>query len=129
MLDKIPEAKAIRAWNLARKSKEKEANFVPNKPPRKSVNPYMSINPFKFKQGRRREPKNDHQCTKKKKKKKKKKGRRQPLVLHKQQLCKYHHPIVYPLVYPEGEPVMAITVDPIIVPPSKITSISTSWCH
>ena len=65
MLDKIPEAKVIRAWNLACKSKEKESKFVPDKPQNKPGNPSMFFNPFKFKRGRRREPKNDKQCTKK----------------------------------------------------------------
>ena len=46
--------------------------------------------------------------------------------LYKQQICKYHHPIVYPLVYPGDEPVMAIIVNPIPVSPSKITSVSLS---
>ena len=82
----------------------------------------MFFNPFKFKRGRRREPKNDNQGTKKKVK-----GRAQPLGLHDQQICKYHHhPIVYPPTYPGDEPVMAITVDPIPLSPSKITSVSPS---
>ena len=54
------------------------------------------------------------------------KGQRQPLALHQQQLYKYHHLIVYPLVYLVDEPVMAITVDPIIVPSLKITTVSPS---
>ena len=54
------------------------------------------------------------------------KGRAQPLGLHDQQIYKYHHPIVYPLVYPGVEPVMAITIDPIPVSPSKITLVSPS---
>ena len=66
MLDEIPKAKAIRAWNLARKSKEQESKFVPDKHPRKPVNPSMFCNPFKFKRGRRHEPKNGKQHTKKK---------------------------------------------------------------
>ena len=54
------------------------------------------------------------------------KGRAQPLGLHDQQICKYNHLIVYPLAYPGDEPVMAITIDPITVSPSKITSVSPS---
>ena len=54
------------------------------------------------------------------------KGRAQPLGLYDQQICKYHHPIVYPLAYLGDEPVMAITIDPIPVSPSKITSASPS---
>ena len=81
----------------------------------------MFFNPFKFKRGCRREPKDNNQRTKKKVK-----GRAQPLGLHDQQIYKYHHSIVYPLVYPGGEPVMAITIDPIPVSPSTITSVSPS---
>ena len=89
MLDKIPEAKTIIAWKLARQSKEKESMFVPDKPLSKPVNSSMFFNPFKFKQGRRHEPENNSQRIKKKEK-----GREQLLGLHDQQLCKYHHPIV-----------------------------------
>ena len=46
--------------------------------------------------------------------------------LYEQQIYKYHHPVVYPLVYPGDEPVMAIIVDPIPVSPSKIISVSPS---
>ena len=60
--------------------------LVPNKLSSKPVNPSMFCNPFKFKQGRCLEPKNANKYTKKKEK-----GRGQPLRLHKQQLCKYHH--------------------------------------
>ena len=94
---------------------------VPDKPTSKSINTSVFFNPFKFKRGRRCEPKNAIQITKKKDK-----GRRQPLALHQLQLYKHHHPIVYPLVYPGDEPVMAITVNLIIVPPLKITSVSPS---
>ena len=76
----------------------------------------MFFNPFKFK----RELKNTEHT------KKKVKGRAQPLGLHDQQICKYHHPIVYPLAYPSDEPVMAITIDPIPISPSKITSVFPS---
>ena len=68
MMDEIPEAKTIIAWKLVCQSKEKESMFVPNKLPSKPVNPSMFYNPFKFKQGRCREPKNDNQRTKKKEK-------------------------------------------------------------
>ena len=68
LLDKIPEAKAIRAWNLDCNAREKESKFEPDKPPRKPVNPPMFFNLFKFQQGRCREPKNDQQRTKKKEK-------------------------------------------------------------
>ena len=95
--------------------------LVPNKLPSKLVNPFMFFNPFKFKEGRCREPQNVNQRTKKKEK-----IQEQPLGLHEQQLCKYHHSIIYPLVYPSDEPVEEITVDPIIVTPSKITSVSQS---
>ena len=103
-------------------SKDKESKFVPDPlPPLPSrpVIPSMFFTPFKFKRGRRREPKNDNQGTKKKLK-----GRAQPLGLHDQQICKYHHhPIVYPSTYPCDEPVMAITVDSFLLSPSKITSV------
>ena len=121
MLDEISEAKTIIAWKLVLQLKEKESIFIPNKPPSKPINRSMFFNPFKFKRGRRCEPKNNNQRTKKKEK-----SQGQPLGLHEQQLCRYNHPVVYPLVYPGDEPVMAITVDPIIVPTSKLTSVSPS---
>ena len=121
ILDQIPEAKAILAWKLAQHSKKKKSMIAPNKPTSKLVNPSMSFSLFKFKQGCHCKPKNVNRRTKKKKK-----GQGQPLGLHKQQLCKYHRPIIYPLVYPGDEPVMTITVDPTIVPPLKIPSISPS---
>ena len=74
LLEKIPEAKIIRDWNLTRQSK-----FVPDPLPSRPVIPSMFFNPFKFKRGRRREPKNDNQRTKKKEK-----GRAQPLGLYEQ---------------------------------------------
>ena len=105
-LEKIPEAKRIR---LARRSQSK---FVPDPlPPEPSrpVIPSLFFNPFKFKRGRRPEPKKDNKGTTKKVK-----GRAQTLGLHDQQICKFHHPpIDYPSTYPGDEPVMAITVDPI----------------
>ena len=79
MINKIPEAKAIRAWNLTRKSKGKKSKFVPEKPPSQPVNPSMFFNPFKFKRGRRREPKKDQQRTKRKEK-----GPKQTLGIYKQ---------------------------------------------
>ena len=94
---------------------------VHQKPTSRPVNPFMFFKPFKFKRGHRCEPKNVNQCTKKKEK-----GQGQPLGLQKQQLYKYHHPIIYSLVYPGDEPILAIIVDPIIVPPSKITFVSPS---
>ena len=109
LLKKIPEAKRIHEWNIARQSKDKESKFVPDPLPllpSRPVIPSMHFNPFKFKQGRRREPKDNNQGTKKKVK-----GRAQPLGLHDQQICKYHHPSIYPPTYPGDEPVMAITVD------------------
>ena len=117
LLDKIPEAKAISAWNLSKF----EPDGVQSKPPSKPVNPSMFFNPFKFKQGCRRETKNDQQQTKRKEK-----GPKQPLGLYGQQLCQYHSSTISPLVFPGDEPVMAITVDPIKVLPSKITSVSPS---
>ena len=82
------------AWKLTRLLKEKEPVVVPDKTTNKPVNPSMFFNPFKFKPGRRHEPKNVDQHTKKKDK-----GRGQTLALHQQQLCKNHYPIVYPPVY------------------------------
>ena len=123
LLEKIPEAKRIREWNLARQSK-----FVPDPLPPSPSRPVvhsMFFDPFKFKQIRHPEPKpkNDNQGTKKKVK-----GRTQSLVFHDQQICKYHHhhPIVYPPTYLGDEPVMAITVDPIPLSRSKIPSVSPS---
>ena len=113
LLNKILEAKATRAWNLSK--------FEPDKPPRKPVNPSTFFNPFKFKLGRSREQKNDQQHTKRKKK-----GPKQPSGLYEKQLCQHHSPIVSPLVCPGDEPLMAITVNPIKVPPSKITFVSPS---
>ena len=121
ILDQIPEAKAILAWKLAQHSKKKKSMIAPNKPTSKLVNPSMSFSLFKFKQGCHCKPKNVNRRTKKKKK-----GQGQPLGLQKQQLYKYHHPIIYSLVYPGDEPILAIIVDPIIVPPSKITFVSPS---
>ena len=124
ILEKIPEARAIRDWNLAIQSKEKASKFVPDPIPpipSRPVKPSMFFNPFKFKRGRRREPKKDTQRTKKKVK-----GRAQPLGLHDQQMCKYHPQIVYPLVYPGDEPVMALTIDPLPISPSTIISVSPS---
>ena len=46
--------------------------------------------------------------------------------LYKQQLCQYHSHTISLLVLPGDEPVMAVTVDPITVLPSKITSVSPS---
>ena len=46
--------------------------------------------------------------------------------LYKQQICKYHHPTVYPPVYLVDEPVVAVTIDPISVSPSKITLVLPS---
>ena len=79
LLEKIPEAKRIREWNLALQLKDKESKFVPDPLPSRPINPSMFFNPFKFKQGRRRESKNDNQRTKKEEK-----GRAQPLGLYKQ---------------------------------------------
>ena len=45
-LDQIPEAKAIRAWNLARSLKEKEFKFVLDKLTSKPVSPSMFFNPL-----------------------------------------------------------------------------------
>ena len=66
MLEKILEAKAIRDWNLEIRSKEKESKFAPDPLPSGPVKPSMYFNPFKFKQRRRHELKNDNQRTKKK---------------------------------------------------------------
>ena len=127
-LKKIPKAKRTCEWNLACQSKDKESKFVPDPLPpipNRLVVHSLFFNPFKFKQGRRPESKlkNDNQGTKKKVK-----GRAQPLGLHKQQICKYHHPhpIDYPLTYPGDEPVMAITVDPIPLSRIKVPSVSPS---
>ena len=111
LLEKIPEAKAIRESNLSKF--DSDGNWKP-------IHSSVFFNPFKFKRGRRREPKNNQHT------KKKVKDRAQPLGLHDQQICKYHHPIVYPPTYPGDEPVMAFTVDPIPVSPSKITSVPPS---
>ena len=66
LLEKIPEAKRIREWNLARQSK-----FVPDPLPTILSRPVvhsMFFHFFKIKQGRRPEskPKNNNQGTKKK---------------------------------------------------------------
>ena len=80
LLDKIPEAKVIRAWNLSKF----DPDDVHSKPLSKPVHSSMFSNPFKFKRGRRREPKKDLQRTKRKEK-----GPKQTLGLYKQQLCQY----------------------------------------
>ena len=122
-LEKIPEAKRIREWNLACQSK-----FVPDPlspVPSRPVIHSMFFNPFKFKRGCRPElkPKKDNQGTTKKVK-----GRAQPLGLHDQQIYKHHHhhPISYPPTYPGDEPVLAIKVDTIPLSRSKILSVSPS---
>ena len=115
ILGYIPKLRTIIAWKLAQILREKKHGIVTNKKSTKTVIPSMLFNPFEFKQGRRREPKDVDQPTAAKKKKCSKCSR-QPLVLHKQQLCKYHQPIVYPYVYPGDGHVMVITVDPIVIP-------------
>ena len=117
LLDKIPEAKAIRACNHSKF----DPDGVRYKPPSKPVHSSMFSNPFKFKRGRCREPKKDPQHIKRKEK-----GPKQTLGLYKQQLCPYHSPVISSLVLPGDELVMVITVDPITVLPSKITSVSPS---
>ena len=117
LLDKIPEAKEIRAWNLSKF----DPDGVQSKPPSRHVHSSMFSNPFKFKKGRRRETKKDPQRIKRKEK-----GPKQTLGLYEQQLCQYHSPTISPLVLPSNKTVMVITVDPITVLPSKITSVSPS---
>ena len=46
ILDKIPEARTMLAWKLARLLKEKEPVVVPDKPTNKPVNPPMFFNPL-----------------------------------------------------------------------------------
>ena len=117
LLEKIREAKAIRASNLSKF----DPDCVRYKPTSKSIHSSMFSNPFKFKRGRCREPKKNLQRTKRKEK-----GPKQTLGLYEQQLCQYYSPTISPLVLLGDKPIMAITVDPITVLPSKITSVSPS---
>ena len=75
LLDKIPEAKTIRAWNLSKF----DPGDIRSKPPSKPVHSSMFFYPFKFKRGRRREPKKDLHCTTRKEK-----GPKQTFGLYKQ---------------------------------------------
>ena len=75
LLDNIPEAKEIRAWNPSKF----DPDGVRSKPTSKPVHSSMFSNPFKFKRGRRREPKKDQQRTKRKEK-----GPKQTLGIYKQ---------------------------------------------
>ena len=68
MLNKIPEAKAIIAWKLARKSKEKKSMFVLDKPPRKPVNTSMFFNPLSLNNDVAVSQKNNKKRTKRKEK-------------------------------------------------------------
>ena len=52
------------------------------------------------------------------------KGPRQQLALHQLQLCKYHQPTACSLPYPGDEPVMAITVEPIVPTRSSTKAVS-----
>ena len=64
ILDDIPKARTMLPWKLAQISKEKEPVVVHDNSTNKQVIPSMFFNPFKFKQGRRREPKNVDQHAK-----------------------------------------------------------------
>ena len=119
-LETIPEAKLISDWN----------EFVPGPVPKFSFSSVPVINslfynPFKYKRGRRPEPKRKNNNLGVKKKVK---NRGRTLAVHEQQLCPYHnpHPIDDPIVYPGDEPVMAITVDPISSSLTKKPPVSPS---
>ena len=77
ILDDIPEAWTMLACKFAQTLKKKKPVVVHDKQTSKPVIPSMFFNPFRFKQGRRPEPKNVDQHAKKKDK-----DQRQPLALY-----------------------------------------------